>query len=396
MKKSVNKKRIVLCGLGFLLLLLIFVKALQLHAADAAYKSGYLYFEIMDGNQYSKVKLHVWRDTSITHEELSKQKSTWNIELTEADNTVNNHNVKLLKNKVTTKLDRDGFYYLFSIPISYTLPANHEVVDQTMESALSTDHGRCWLYETAGGKKYTKESCVDADTTKNQFIEVGAAQISLRTVNGVRYNTDRRARIQLHMNHPKYMVTFDAGSGTDWDTAQKKVTAPRGEDVTILPPSKAGYTFDGWDKVLTNIKGNITTKAKWTANPYLCTFHANGGTGTMAPQTISYDSTVALKRNTFQRQGYSFIGWSITKHGEAVYRNEGAIKMDSILGIDLYAVWKKNGVISDFTNVEEDTSMFEGAVNLEGGNGTTYDAQHKNSDYAHTDEAGNPGYFTGK
>ncbi|MDO5591169.1 MAG: InlB B-repeat-containing protein, partial [Lachnospiraceae bacterium] len=260
----------------------------------------------------------------------------------------------------------------------------------------STDHGRCWLYATAGGKKYTKESCVDADTTKNQFIEVGAAQISLRTVNGIRYNTDRRARIQLHMNHPKYTVTFDAGLGTDWDTAQKKVTIPRGEDATILSPSKAGYTFNGWDKDLTNVKGSFTTRAKWTANPYPCNFHPNGGTGTMASQTIAYDSTVALKRNTFQRQGYSFVGWSTTKRGGAAYKNEGAIKMDSILGIDLYAVWKKNGVISDFSNVEEDTGMFEGAVNLEGGNGTTYDAQHKDSGYSHTDEAGNPGYFTGK
>ena len=116
----------------------------------------------------------------------------------------------------------------------------------------------------------------------------------------------------------------------------------------------------------------------------------------MDGQDIAYDSTATLKKNTFQRTGYIFAGWSTEKRGKVIYKDGDSIKMSSTSGIDLYAIWKKKGLISDFTNVEEDEGMFYGDEKLEGGNGTVYDNRHTTSDYAHTDEEDDPGYFTGK
>ena len=38
--------------------------------------------------------------------------------------------------------------------------------------------------------------------------------------------------------------------------------------------------------------------------------------------------------------------------------------------------------------------MFNGCINLEGGNGTTYDENHTGIEYAHIDGIGDPGYLT--
>lgn len=53
-------------------------------------------------------------------------------------------------------------------------------------------------------------------------------------------------------------------------------------------------------------------------------------------------------------------------------------------------------ISSDFAlNISlQSPNMFLAAVNLVGGNGTTYDANHIDAAYAHIDTAGNPGYFT--
>jgi len=51
----------------------------------------------------------------------------------------------------------------------------------------------------------------------------------------------------------------------------------------------------------------------------------------------------------------------------------------------------------NMSNVEKSDNMFGSCINLIGGAGTTYDANHIGADYAHIDEGpDNPGYFTYK
>ena len=77
------------------------------------------------------------------------------------------------------------------------------------------------------------------------------------------------------------------------------------------------------------------------ATTYTVTFNANGGTGTMTSQTITYGVSTALKANTFTKSGYTFAGWSKTAGGSVAYANGASVSNLASAGgsITLYAVW---------------------------------------------------------
>ena len=70
-------------------------------------------------------------------------------------------------------------------------------------------------------------------------------------------------------------------------------------------------------------------------------FNANGGTGTMARQSLERGVRQAIPNNTFTRIGYTFIGWALTPDATtAKYTNGQAVAFDK--PTTLYAVWKAN------------------------------------------------------
>ena len=101
-------------------------------------------------------------------------------------------------------------------------------------------------------------------------------------------------------------ITFDTDGGSevapitqDYNSA---VTAP-------ADPTKAGYTFAGWDKEIpsTMPAENITIKALWTINQYTITFDTDGG-NEVAPITQDYNSAVTAPADP-TKTGYTFAGW---------------------------------------------------------------------------------------
>ncbi len=70
-------------------------------------------------------------------------------------------------------------------------------------------------------------------------------------------------------------------------------------------------------------------------------FDANGGEGTMTDQTIDYNTATALKANSFERTGYTFLGWATTTDGAKVYDDEEEVTLTKKV-TTLYAVWEKN------------------------------------------------------
>ena len=109
-------------------------------------------------------------------------------------------------------------------------------------------------------------------------------------------------------------------------------------------PAKEGYAFTGWDKSIVTVPGeNVVITAQWTANSYTVQFNANGGTGTMANQSFTYDVTQALSKNAFTRTGYIFAGWNTAADGSGTsYNDLQAVKnLASANGatVTLYAKW---------------------------------------------------------
>ena len=123
--------------------------------------------------------------------------------------------------------------------------------------------------------------------------------------------------------------------------------------------TRTGYTFADWlrdgktyeDRAtvynLTNENGaTVVLLAEWTPIQYTVVFNGNGGQGTMADQTMTYDAGDKLNANAFSRDGYSFLGWAESADATVAAYADGASpgNLASTAGavVTLYAVWSKN------------------------------------------------------
>jgi uncharacterized repeat protein (TIGR02543 family) len=73
------------------------------------------------------------------------------------------------------------------------------------------------------------------------------------------------------------------------------------------------------------------------ADAVTITFDANGGTGTMASQTLTADG--AINPATFTRSGYYFTGWNTKSDGSGTAYADGATFTPTGSDITLYAQW---------------------------------------------------------
>ncbi len=158
---------------------------------------------------------------------------------------------------------------------------------------------------------------------------------------------------------PSYAIVFVAngGSGTMPDAI-----VPSGSDITL--PSCAftngGKRFVGWSTSadgpivyadgaaipcgLLPVTGEaITLYARWSAGTCTIVFDANGGSGTMADQTLWADIPAPLARKTFWRSGFMFDGWATEPDGDVVYSDGETVTCLAEPGatVTLYAVWKQ-------------------------------------------------------
>ena len=88
----------------------------------------------------------------------------------------------------------------------------------------------------------------------------------------------------------------------------------------------------------------ITLWAQWERDYYTVKFDANGGAGTMYPQTIFANDEDVLDGNTFTRSGYTFVGWNTAANGSGTAYVDGAEVfglVDEYETITLYAQWEE-------------------------------------------------------
>ena len=69
-------------------------------------------------------------------------------------------------------------------------------------------------------------------------------------------------------------------------------------------------------------------------------FNANGGEGTMAPQSFTKNEAQALTPNAFTREGYTFTGWNTKADGSGTSYDNGASVTLTDSGLTLFAQWK--------------------------------------------------------
>jgi uncharacterized repeat protein (TIGR02543 family) len=146
----------------------------------------------------------------------------------------------------------------------------------------------------------------------------------------------------------------------DWRGEAAGTLGVRGGDTaTWTATADAGYAFAGWygadgNKVspdatyAASATSAATLTARFSANSYTVAFDANGGTGTMAGQPMTYGVAQRLAASAFARAGYTFAGWNTRADGTGTAYADGAT-VESLAAEDgatvtLYAQWKADAV----------------------------------------------------
>ena len=164
----------------------------------------------------------------------------------------------------------------------------------------------------------------------------------------------------------KYTVKFDRNGGTlpaGKKMANQTMTYGTAAALRKNVFVRKGWIFAGWARSKADAKkgaiaytngqkvknlrsdtGTVTLYAVWAKKNYTIAFNANGGTGTMAKQTMTWNKAAKLRKNAFKRKDCVFIGWAKTKTGKVAYKNAQAVKNLRIDGktTTLYAKWAKS------------------------------------------------------
>lgn len=174
--------------------------------------------------------------------------------------------------------------------------------------------------------------------------------------------------INCYYRPTTYTITYNLDGGTVGSGSSTSYTVLTG--YTITDPTKDGYDFAGWtdaegnDFTETSVSydntgltaanivstmadrktGNLELTAKWTrGNTYAVKFDANGGSGAMDEQTMTYGTSANLTANSFTRSGYAFMGWSTDNTATTATYKDGASVTDLVsteeTSVTLYAVW---------------------------------------------------------
>lgn len=110
--------------------------------------------------------------------------------------------------------------------------------------------------------------------------------------------------------------------------------------------ARDGYVFTGWDKDPSKpVESDTVYTARYRPAVYKVRFDANGGTGTMADQSHTYDRKQALTASAFTREGYRFTGWNTRGDGKGkAFADKQAVTNllahDGATGV-LYAQWER-------------------------------------------------------
>ena len=195
---------------------------------------------------------------------------------------------------------------------------NYTIESNSLTLTASNGYGIGYPMLCTPGKTYTV-SCDATINTNNssyaktvvgiQFYKVDGTQIAQEYV-----TTDGNAKVtKVAPSDAYYIVVTLGANGTNINITYTNIQVEEGSTATAYEP----YTVIDANTIL-KTAGDHKIYANWTANNYLVTADANGGTiasttgwtgtGATATKTITYDSTYGTLP-TPTRTGYDFAGW---------------------------------------------------------------------------------------
>lgn len=157
----------------------------------------------------------------------------------------------------------------------------------------------------------------------------------------------------------KYSVRFNANGGKG-SMAEQNMVYGKTSILNANAFTRTGHVFTGWSltptgsvkysnkQAVTSLTASgkrLTFYARWRPIRYTVVFDPNGGTGSMANQTLNYGESAKLRSMTFGRpSGVArvFTGWSKSRTGKVNYGNCATVSNLSLTDgakVRLYAQW---------------------------------------------------------
>ena len=163
--------------------------------------------------------------------------------------------------------------------------------------------------------------------------------------------------ISASWNVINYTITYNLNGGSGNNPISYNIDTAT---FTLTNPTKTGYTFNGWTgsngsspqtsvTISKGSQGDKTYTANWTAKTYTITYNCNGGSGSTASSSHTYDVAKNLSSNgcykiTEGTSGmvYYMAGWSTSSSAStATYTNgQSVTNINNGSNTTLYAVWK--------------------------------------------------------
>ena len=202
--------------------------------------------------------------------------------------------------------------------------------------------------------------------TKEGYTFLGWSTVEGSTTYITKIARSLKADVKLYANWEKIPVfsniVYHLDGGTNPSNAQDKYQEGT---CYILPiPTKEGYQFVGWTKVLQSIDyitqicentfGEVELYAHWMKLPvkHAISYELNGGTNPEGAAT-EFEEGIAYTLPTPTKEGYEFLGW--TKEAESTeYITE--ISATETAEVKVYAQWKQKEQPG-----EEENAVYVGA-----------------------------------
>ena len=214
-------------------------------------------------------------------------------------------------------------------------------------------------------------------------------------------NVTHNESVTLSYRANSYSIAFDSngGSGTMPNQQLKYDKSVRLDANTF---TRTGYTFIGWKgktgdasytdrQEVTNLSATdgdtVTLVAQWKANSYTVKFDSNGGSGTMAPQKMTYGTPTRLTKNAFSNTGHTFSGWRCgDRQNGQIYRDYEEVSnlvAENGGSTTMYAQWDTNDVSVTF--VDGHTGKVIEKKTVKYGSGVSAPSKPKHEGYTATD-----------
>ena len=315
-----------------------------------------------------KVKIDA-AETLVAHWTIKKYTVTWKNDdgtVLETDTNVEYGSMPSYDGEEPTKASTAQYTYTFKgwdktptvVTGDVTYTATYTSTTRKYDVSIVVNNGE---YGTVSTNKVSVDYGTvinKASTTTPNKITVGTTTITATpTTKTAQYtyaftgwsittSTTVRSDLTITANFSRTTNTYTVKFVNDDNTVLKSSTLEYGDMPSYSgTPTKAAsaqytYTFNGWDKTIAAVTGDVTYKATYTAtlNKYTVTFNNNGHGGTTGSQTITYGSKVS-KPSDLSATGYTFGGW----YKEQACTNAWNFDTDTITGDKtLYAKWTAN------------------------------------------------------